>query len=342
MPKFFGTGEHKAAKSPATTAPSSNIRPQQKRRHSDQVKSGSSPRPSILASKTWHTSSTGEPRSKLPKSQKQKERVIEFFRISRSPDDKDDEGYDIKCRGIDAEMLMADKGSSSRENESLQPAQRRVLTGSRSMVKTKNSSNQSSSQDSPAPRKAFAPSTIPKSPYPNSSSDTSFLEPRSRRDVCNPRDRTDDPGAVSDPEYRRGRDGSNSRRSRERERGESLPSRDRNGKSKPSHQPPRASADQNYSQAKEKKGKSKPCHYKNNDYTEPNCNSSRNEQKLPSGRRENPKDSPPKAARTEDQNRYVARVPTNGHKPRSYQVHDYKGVYLTSLNDLHRGYERGQ
>ncbi|TGO15544.1 hypothetical protein BTUL_0039g00610 [Botrytis tulipae] len=349
MQGFFGRSKHKAAKGPATTSVRSNSdRPKQERSHSDYVEGGPSHRPGIFTLKSWHTSSTGEPSPKLCKSPKQSGGVRSLFRRSSSPDDEDDEeddgGLEFMCKGDDSRNLVRDGGSSSRDNASLKPVQRRVSTRSRSTARPKIPSSRSSSKNSLAPQKTTSPvssSTYLKSPYPNSSAETSYLEPRSLTSVYRTRNLSEDSGTVSDPEkYCRGRDGRNSSRNLVRDvkvkpldDGTDLPKRDRNGKTTPNHHPPRTLTDRNYHQDKEKR---KPSHDKNNGY-----DSSRNGHKPSSRRRENPNSSAPKAARTEGRNKSLARVQHNGRKPHSYQVYDYK-IDLAPLNHRLREYKGGQ
>ncbi|KAF5869287.1 uncharacterized protein Bfra_011095 [Botrytis fragariae] len=314
MPGIFGKSKDEAAKGPAA---SSSYRPQQERRHSDHVKSGSSLRPGIFASKTWHTPTTGEPSPNLSKSKKHHGRVRSFFSNSDSSDDEDDDGYEFKCRGVDAEILVTDKGSSSRENASLQPAQHRVSSRSRSMAKSKMPSSRSSSQDSPTPRKTFAPPTIPKSPYPKLSA-TSHTNPRSIEEVHRPRDRNEDSGAASNQgKSRGGRDGRNSSRNRERDAKVQSPDDDI------------ISSSRDHNDEKRKHSRPKNDYNNGSDYK-----SSSNEHKLPSGRRENPRYPASKAVGNGDKNRHVR-------KPHFYQVHDYSKDDHSSLNRQHRGNERG-
>ncbi|KAF7918923.1 hypothetical protein EAE99_008648 [Botrytis elliptica] len=218
MPGFFGKNKDKAAKGPATASVQSNSdRPkQERRRHSDYVQDKSSHRPGLFTSKTWHTPTTGEPSPKLPKSKKHG-RVRSLFSHSDSSNDEDEDGLEFKCKGDGS--LVRDGGSSSRDNASLKPVQRKGSTRSRSTVKPKIPSSRSSSKNSLAPRKTTssdAPPTMLKSPYTELSA-TSHINPRPRRDVCDPRDRTEDSGAISDPEYCRGRDVRNSSRNRVRD-----------------------------------------------------------------------------------------------------------------------------
>ncbi|KAF7896150.1 hypothetical protein EAF00_006165 [Botryotinia globosa] len=348
MQEFFGRSKHKAVKGPATTSVRSNSdRPKQERRHSDYVEGGPSHRPGIFTLKSWHTSSTGEPSPKLPKSPKQSGGVRSLFRRSSSPDDEDDEddgNLEFKCKGVGSKNLVRDGSFSSSDNASIKPVQRRVSTRSRSTARPKIPSSRSSSKNSLAPRKTTSPvssSTYPKSPYPNSSAETSYLEPRSLDTVYKTRNLGEDSGIVSDPEKNyRGRDGRNSSRHRVRDvkvkpsnDGIDLPKRDRNGKTTPNHHPPRTLTDRNYHQDKENR---KPSHDKNDDY-----DSSHNGHKPSSRRRDNPNSSVPKAARTEGQNESLARVQHNVHKPHSYQIYNYK-IDLAPLNHRLREHKGGQ
>ncbi|TGO67750.1 hypothetical protein BOTNAR_0036g00260 [Botryotinia narcissicola] len=348
MQGFFGRSKHKTAQGPATTSVRSNRdRPKQERRHSDYVEGRPSHRPGIFTLKSWHTSSTGEPSPKLPKSPKQSGGVRSLFRRSSSPDDEDDEddgGLEFMCKGVDSRNPVRDEGSSNRDNASFKPVQRRVSTRSRSTARAKIPSSRSSSENSLAPRETTSPvssSTYPKSPYPNSSAKTSYLEPRSLTSVYRTGNLSEDSGTVSDPERNcRGRDGRNSSRHLGRDvkakppnDGIDLPKRDRNGKTTPNHHPPRTLTDRNYHQDKENR---KPSHYKNDGY-----DSSRNGHKPSSRRRENPNSSAPKTARTEGQNEPLARVQHNGRKSHSYQVYDYK-IDLTPLNHRLREHKGGQ
>ncbi|TGO32224.1 hypothetical protein BHYA_0338g00060 [Botrytis hyacinthi] len=342
MPGFFGRSKDKAAKGPATTSVRSNSdKPKQERRNSDDVKGRPSHRTGIFTSKTWHTSSTGEPSPKLPKSPKQKGGVRSFFRRPTSPDDEDnedDDGLEIKCRGEKTEKFVRDRGSSSKDNASIQPIQRRVSTRSRSAARPKIQSSRSSSKNSLAPRKNTLPvssSTYPKSPYPNSSAKTSYLEPRPLTSVYRTGVRTEDSGAVSDPEYCRGRDGRKSSRNRVRD-AKVKPlnddidflNGDRNGKTKSNNRPPRALTDRKYHQDKQNW---KPSHQKNDGY-----DSSHNEYKPSSRRRENSDSSASKTAGNRDKIGYMTRAPHDDHEPHSYQVQDYRKFDLVNLNRQHR------
>ncbi|KAF7946574.1 hypothetical protein EAE96_009569 [Botrytis aclada] len=298
MPGFFGTGKPKAAKSPVRAIQSSSDRPQQERRHSDYINSKPPHRPSLFASRTWHAPTTGKHSSKPPKPPKQNGRKKSPFWKSSSSNDKDDGGLDFECRGEGDKILVRDGHSPSRDNASLQLAQLRVPTRSRSTVRP---GSRSGSEDSLAPRKtksSVTSSTSPKSPYTKLSA-TSHTNPRSIGEVYRPRGQTELSRAVYDPnKYRPGRDGRNSSRNCERDAkvkspdGIVFPSRYRNGKTESSHLPPRALADRNYHQDEEK---GKPSHSKNIGF-----DFSNNEHKPTFRRRENPNFSAPKATRTED------------------------------------------
>lgn len=207
MPGFFERSKDKPAKGPATDRPK-----QERRTHSDYVKDESSHRPSLFTSRTWYTSSNGESSPKPPKPKKNHGRVRSFFSNSDSSDDGD--GLEFQCQGEVSKNHVGDGGSSSKDSASLKPVTHRVSTRSPSTVKSKIPSSRSTSQHSPAPRKKTSSDALPtKSPYTKLSA-TSHTNPRSRRDVYDPRDQIEDSGTVSDPEYYSGRDGRNSSRNR--------------------------------------------------------------------------------------------------------------------------------
>ncbi|KAF7940784.1 uncharacterized protein EAE97_006970 [Botrytis byssoidea] len=340
MQGLFGRSKHKVVQGPATTSVRSNRdRPKQERRHSGYVEGGPSHRPGIFTLKSWHTSSTGEPSPKLPKSPRQSGGVRSFFRRSSSPDDEDDGGLEFMCKGVDSRNPVRDGGSSNRDNASFKPVQRRVSTRSRSTARPKIRSSRSSSENSLALRETTSPvssSTYPKSPYPNSSAKTSYLEPRSLTSVYKTRNLSEDSGTVSDPEKNyRGRDGRNSSRHLGRDvkakppnDGIDLPKRDRNGKNTPNHHPPRTLTDRNYHQDKPNW---KPSHQRKDGY-----DSSHNEHKIPSGRRDHLKTSAPKTAGNRDKIGSVTRVPLDDHKTRPYQVQDYRKFNSVNLNRQYR------